>query len=169
MIFRVLLLGAPFLVAACSGADRDDESAEVVEPDSLFANTIPIDMDLRLREGFDYSTYHGVIESSSSLNRLWSQLVNVQQEFYGRRAEVPDSPTVDFSRYVVLWFADRGVGASFVDSLGLSEVSGRDSVVAVVHVFHSDFGSHRLNLWQMPRTTKRVVFQVQHTYETRAP
>jgi hypothetical protein len=75
----MFLLGVPLLVAACSEPDRDDEHPDVVEPDSLFASTIPVDMDLRLREGFDYTTYYGVIESSRSLSRLWSQLVNVQR------------------------------------------------------------------------------------------
>lgn len=157
------------LVSACTGSASDGEVPHFVEPDSLFASPILGSVDLRLKEGFDYSTYYGVILSSASLEELWSQLVNVKRGQYGRRARVPDPPVFDFARYVVLWFADRGAGASFVDSLELSTVSGSDSVLATVHVFHSDFGSRRLNLWQMTRTARPVAFDVKHGYETRVP
>ena len=168
MTFRLLVLGLPLAVSACSAGDQA-ETGHIVEPDSLYVDPIPISMDLRLRERFDYGTYHGVIASSESFSELWSQLVNVQREHYGRRVDVPASPDIDFANYVLLWFADRGVGASLVDSLEVRLSTGRDSVLATVHVFHSDFGSRRLNLWQMPRTARPVAFAVRHSYETGVP
>jgi hypothetical protein len=165
LLFAVVVLGS-----SCAEARDQPEYPSFDEPDTLFARRIPIDADLRLRDGFDYSVYAGIIESADSLRRLWSHVVNVQREVYGRRdADVHDPPDVDFARNMILWFGHRGVGASFVDSLQLSTAAGSDSLIAIVHVFHSDFGSRGFDMWELPRTTRTVVFETQHKYETRAP
>lgn len=169
---QLVALGCFVLVlsAACSGTQDRPESLPFEEPDTLFATRISIDADLQFRDGFDYSAYAGVIRSADSLRRVWSHVVNVQREFYGRRdAVVPEPPTVDFARSMILWFGHRGVGASFVDSLQLSTASDPDSIIAIVHVFHSDFGSRGFDMWRVPRTRRTVVFEVHHKYEERSP
>ena len=76
-------------------------------------------------------------------------------------------PEINFSKYSVIWYANRGSGASFVESI---EVIGElDKVVTKIGVYYSDFGSSHLNLWKIPKTNKDVVFEESKKYETRGP
>jgi hypothetical protein len=129
---------------------------------------IKIDSDLRLKDGFDYSTYYGVFRSQEGLNEIWKNMINVQKEvFLKKEIVVPLPPRVDFGESIVLWFADRGAQASFVKSMMVLKSDQRNTLTALVEVFHSDFGSSRLNLWRIPRTDKSIVFEVKHLYEER--
>ncbi len=153
---------------ACSQADGDSALQSFTEPDSFVVQPIEIADHLRLREGFDYSTYYGVIRLTRDLRTLWSQLVSVRHSPL-RAGILPAPPAVDFSRAMVLWFADRGAAASFVRSIGLDVDSLGETLTVTVTAYHSDFGSRRLNLWEIPRTGRAIVFEVEHEYEDRAP
>jgi hypothetical protein len=155
-----------FLVANLTALAEIDDSIKTGTPHHLKAEKIEIDPDLRLKDRFDYSTYCGIIRSQKELNTLWSQLINIQNDFYHKLfSRIPESPQVDFSKDMVLWFADRGVNASFVESLEIAENEETNSFKAIIHVFHSDFGSSHLNLWKIPKTRKEIIIQVEHKYE----
>ncbi len=135
-------------------------------PHDIKAKKIEIDPDLRLKDRFDYSTYCGIIRSQRELDALWSQLINIQDKFYHiLTSHIPKSPQIDFNNSMVLWFADRGVNASFVESLTITESEETNALKASIHVFHSDFGSSHLNLWEIPKTSKEIIIQVEHRYE----
>ncbi len=137
--------------------------------DSLYARPIAVDAEFRLRRGFDYSEYYGVLRSARDLERLWNQLVHVREPMLPVIGTPrPDPPAVDFTTTAVLWFADQGARASFVESLEL-ERPASDTIRVAVTVFHSDFGSRRLNLWAIPRTASPLAFEVKHIYEVRSP
>jgi hypothetical protein len=136
----------------------------------VIVEKIEIDRDLRLTKKFDYSTYYGAISSQEELSELWSKLVNTKRDFeILGRLEVPPPPSVDFDTHAVLWFADRGADASFVESLTIEPDATGSSLKAIITVFHSDFGSRRLNLWKIPRLEKKIEFEVKHKYESRGP
>ena len=157
-----------FLCSNLTAVAETDDSIKTGTPQHITADKIEIDPDLRLKDRFDYSTYCGIIRSQRELNTLWSQLINIQDDFYHKLiSHIPKSPQVDFSKHMVIWFADRGVNASFAESLEITENEGANSLNAIIHVFHSDFGSSRLNLWNIPKTSKEIIIQVKHKYEER--
>ena len=168
-----VLVAFTLLIISCLGQPVFGEKLEkvpAVEPDSFVAEKIPIADDLRLNDRFDYSTYWGTIRSQKELDKIWSGLVNIQKTFYHKPgAIVPPAPQVDFSTNMVLWFAERGVNASFVESVALSPDKTSNTLNVLVTVFHSDFGSSHLNLWKIPRTKYNIVLKVKHKYETRGP
>ena len=163
------LLSTLLLIFLCShltAAAEMDDSIKTGTPHHIEVDKIEVDPDLRLKDRFDYSTYCGIIRSQRELNTLWSQLINIQSDFYHKlTSRIPESPQVDFSKHMVLWFADRGVNASFVESLEIVENGETNSFKAIIHVFHSDFGSSHLNLWKIPKTRKEIIIQVEHKYE----
>jgi hypothetical protein len=156
-----------FLCSNLTAVAEIDDSIKIGTPHyEKAAVKIEIDPDLRLKDSFDYSTYCGIIRSQRELNTLWSQLINIQNDFYHKlTSRIPESPQVDFSKHMVLWFADRGVNASFVESLEIAKNEETNSFKAIIHVFHSDFGSSRLNLWKIPKISKEIIIQVEHKYE----
>lgn len=154
---------------ACGPPAPDPRPDDSPEPAVFRAEPIAIDRDLRLRRGFDYATFHGVVRSTGELRTLWSELVNIQREVnLNLLARVPDPPVVDFDREMVLWFADRGAAASFTKAIELV-ATVPDTLRVVITVVHSDFGSRSLNLWTTARTSRALVFEVRHEYETRGP
>jgi hypothetical protein len=178
----VTATAAALMLAGAGACDRNAPNAQhatasiltvaQLPPDSLLATPITIGLDLRLKRSFDYAEYYGVLRSQGELNALWKQLVTVDDAsdlgvpFLG--GDVPDPPSIQFTTNSVLWFADRGAKASFVSSLELKPALP-DTVKVMVTVFHSDFGSRRLNLWSMPRFDGPVIFEVRHVYEERSP
>ena len=164
--FTLLIIGCS--VQPCFGEKL--EKVPAVEPDGFVAEKISIADDLRLNDRFDYSTYWGTIRSQKELDKIWSGLVNIKKTFYSKPgAIVPPAPQVDFSTNMVLWFAERGVNASFVESVALSPDKTSSTLNVLVTVFHSDFGSSNLNLWKIPMTKYNIVLKVKHKYETRGP
>ncbi|HXX58020.1 MAG TPA: hypothetical protein VEI96_08485 [Thermodesulfovibrionales bacterium] len=164
------LLSSLLLILLCSPltAVAEIDSIKTGAPHHIEVDKIEIDPDLRLKDRFDYSTYCGIIHSQRELNTLWSQLINIQDDFYHKfTSHIPKPPPVDFSKHLVIWFADRGVNASFVESLEITDNEGTNSLKAIIHVFHSDFGSSHLNLWKIPKTSKEIIIQVEHKYEER--
>jgi hypothetical protein len=120
----IKLLSTIILLFLCSNLTvvaETDDSKKIGIPRHIKAEKIEIDSDLRLKDRFDYSTYYGVVHSQIELNRLWSHLINIQRNFYQLNTRVPKPPQVDFNKHMVLWFADRGVHASFVESLEITE------------------------------------------------
>ncbi len=127
---------------------------------------IEIDRNLRLDKRFDYSTYYGVIDSREELEKIWSHMIQADDNtFFFPGLGVPPPPKVDFGKYQALWFADRGAHASFVESAKLEEDPKTGSLTAVIKVWHSDFGSSKLNLWQIQRTRKKITFRETHHYD----
>ena len=49
-----------------------------------------------------------------------------------------------------IWFADHGAHASFVQSASLAENPGPGALMVSFQVWHSYFGSRKLNLWKTP-------------------
>jgi len=164
---RQQVVTAVMIILLPSAAFSDvDDSIKIGAPHHIKAEKIEIDQNLRLKDRFDYSTYFGVIRSQRELNTLWSQLINIQNDFFHNLiSRIPEAPQVDFSKNMILWFADRGANASFVESLEIIEHEETNSYKAIIHVFHSDFGSSRLNLWKIPTTRKEIIIQVEHKYE----
>jgi len=127
---------------------------------------IKFDRNLRLDKRFDTSTYFGVIDSREELQEIWSHMIQADDNtFFFPGVGVPPPPKVDFGKYQALWFADRGAHASFVESAKLVEDPKTGSLTAVIKVWHSDFGSSKLNLWQIPRTQKKITFRETHHYD----
>jgi len=162
LLSSIILL---FLFSSLTVVAEIDDSKKIGIPRHIKAEKVEINADLRLKDKFDYSTYCGVVHSQIELNRLWSQLINIQRKFYQLNARVPKPPQVDFSKHMVLWFAERGVHASFVQSLEITENEEKNSLNVIVYVFHSDFGSSNLNLWKIPKTDKEIIFKVEHKYD----
>ncbi len=162
VISSIILL---FLFSSLTVVAEIDDSKKIGILRHIKAEKVEINADLRLKDRFDYSTYYGVVHSQIELNRLWSQLINIQRKFYQLNARVPKPPQIDFGKHMVIWFADRGVHASFVQSLEITENEERNSLNAIVYVFHSDFGSSNLNLWKIPKTDKEIIFKVEHKYD----
>lgn len=141
-------------------ADASADSKEIT------LEKIQVDRNLRRDKKFDYSTYFGVIHSQEELEEIWSRMIKADDNtFFLSGLGVPSSPKVDFGKYQVLWFADRGANASFVESAELTEDPATGSLTATIQVWHSDFGSRKLNLWQTPRTRKKITFHETHHYD----
>ena len=127
---------------------------------------IEFDRNLRLDKRFDISTYFGVIDSREELQEIWSHMIQADDNtFFFPGVGVPPPPKVDFGKYQALWFADQGAHASFVESARLVEDPKTGSLTAVIKVWHSDFGSRKLNLWQIPRTGEKITFRETHHYD----
>ena len=73
---------------------------------------------LRIRDGFVKKKYYGVIQNQKELNRIWSELYDVDNDLniIFNTNDAP-APQIDFNNYSVIWYANRGSGASFVDSI----------------------------------------------------
>jgi len=126
---------------------------------------VSIDVNLRLEKNFDYSKYFGVISSNEELEDVWSHMVKKGDSIFFPRVGVSPPPEIDFNIYQVLWFANRGANASYIESVDLVEDTESDTLTAKVKVWHSDFGSRELNLWKIPRVSKKIIFQETHLYD----
>jgi len=160
----ILANNAGQLTPVCLAADEPSESAalrEVVE-----AVKIPIDEDLSLGGSFDYSHYYGLIRSQDELDDLWSGLISAKKPYASRLGfGLPDPPKVDFVNNSVIWFADKGAGASYVDSMLVGAYESDRKLFITFVAFHSDFSSDRLELWTIPLTGYTADFSVLHKYE----
>ncbi|MGV7220385.1 MAG: hypothetical protein ACQ9MH_02520 [Nitrospinales bacterium] len=139
-------------------------------PANVFAERISIervsiDANLHLEESFDYSTYFGVINSPEGLRKIWSHIVKNENTLFFPNAGVSPPPKIDFNNYRVLWFADRGANASFIESVDLVEDIKSGSLTAKIKVWHSDFGSRKLNLWKIKNKSKKIIFYEIHNYD----
>jgi len=121
---------------------------------------------LRIRDGFVRKKYYGVIQNQKELKKIWSKLYDVYNDL-NIIINTNDAPVpqIDFNNYSVIWYANRGSGASFVNSIDVIEDS--DQVVVKIGIFYSDFGSSHLNLWKVPKITKEVIFEEIKQFETR--
>ncbi|NQT71683.1 MAG: hypothetical protein HQ553_02810 [Chloroflexi bacterium] len=166
--FLIIVVMVTTIMMTGCGSDDEENTLEESQISSEISQVeeIIIDYDLRLRDGFDYSTYYGTIRSQKELNQLWSQMINIQKEYYHKsNAKVPELPQIDFSKNSVLWFADRGVNASFVSLPRVKEDNMAQALIATVYAFYSDYGSSHLNLWKIPPTEKEIVFEIVRDYE----
>ena len=116
--------------------------------------------DWQLKSSFNYSIHKGLFQNEGELKKVWAYMINAwdeQSAFWKKRqANQPVMPTIDFEKYSVIWYADRGTNASFVT---LDEVLEQaDFLQAKVTLVYSDFGSSHLNLWTIPKTNKTVRF-----------
>lgn len=146
-------------------------STSIGDHRSIAFEKIGLHSDWRLRKSFDYATHKGVFRSESALKQVWADMINAwdEQKFFWQRKHdnQPVMPTVDFSKKSVLWYGDRGGGASFVTMKKVLEFD--DVIEAHLVLFHSDFGSSHLNLWTVPKTDKPVRFVETSEYEKRGP
>jgi len=119
---------------------------------------IEIPSKLRYRDFFVKMKYYGIIQSQKELNKVWSKLYDVYSK-NNVLANTNDAPVpqVDFSKNSVIWYADRGSGASFVKSIDVYEEA--ESITITFGLFYSDFGSSHLNLWKVPRISKIVILK----------
>lgn len=148
----------------------------IFSPMLLFAQTneiaipekIEIPNKLRIRDGFVKKKYYGVIQNQKELRKIWSKLYDVYNKFNiiinTNNAPVPQ---IDFNSYSVIWYANRGSGASFVESIKVLEEP--QNVKVKISIFYSDFGSSHLNLWKVSKIGKEVVFEEVKQFETRGP
>jgi hypothetical protein len=142
----------------------------IVMPANVFADKINIervliDVNLQLEKNFDYSTYFGVINSPEELAKIWSHIVKNDSALFFPSAGVSPPPKIDFNNYRVLWFADRGANASYIESLELVEDIKSGTLTAKIKVWHSDFGSRKLNLWKIKNKSKKIIFREIHHYD----
>lgn len=128
---------------------------------------VELHQDWALKKSFDYSTYRGVFYNEAELKQVWADMINVWDEHSGLPIKTnpnqPIMPIIDFEKYSVIWYADRGSRASFVT---LNKVLERTDILeAHVALFYSDFGSSNLNLWTIPKTEKSVRFVESREYD----
>ena len=91
------------------------------------------------------------------LVHLWEETV---LDFHS----IPEAPVIDFSSYTVLWYADKGSNASFVELQSLAK-NKEGGVSAEILVFHSDFGSRRLNLWRLQKSAGPLQVEEKPQYD----
>ena len=148
-----------------------NQQEPIVEPKSVSFEKINLHSDWRLKSSFNYSTCKGVFRNENELKKVWGSIVNAYDElqaFWEKKHEnQPIMPIIDFSKYSVIWYADRCNNASFTTMKNVLEFN--DFIQAHVIPFHSDFGSSHLNLWTIPKTDKEIRFVETEEYEQRGP
>jgi len=152
-------------------AETPTRQEPISKSETLSLEEITLHPDWRLGRSFDYSRYHGILHTELELSELWTHMVNAWDEHYGfqkaKRENQPVTPHVDFDTQSVIWYADRGSNASFVRAS--KAVEYEDLIEVHITIYHSDFGSSRLNLWTIPKTNKAIRFVETHEYDERAP
>jgi len=148
-----------------------NQQQPITEPKSVPFEKVNLHSDWRLKSSFNYSTYKGIFRNENELKKVFGSMVNAYDElqaFWEKKHEPqPVMPVIDFSKYSVIWYADRGSNASFTT---LKEVLEYDDFIeARVTPFYSDFGSSHLNLWTIPKTDKDIRFVETKEYEQRGP
>jgi len=143
--------------------------ASVGEPQSVSFKKVDLHSDWRLKSSYNYSTYKGTFQNENELKKVWGSMVNAYDElqaFWEKKNEnQPVMPVISFNKNSVIWYADRGVSASFVTMDEVIEYD--DFIEAHIVLFYSDFGSSHLNLWTIPKTDKPVQFIETREYEER--
>jgi|GEM_PF-4564965 len=170
MRMRFLLIAIILIVSAPGVCAGEAGTATGASLEKVPVEEIAGDTDLRIKEGFDYSEYYGVIRSEAEFERFWANVIDIRSGFLKRLfGAPPERPEVDFNRYTVIWFAHRGANASFVRSIGAVRAGDGGRLSVTVTAYHSDFGSDGFDLWKIPRTDGEIVFSVVHEYEERGP
>ncbi|CAI2719201.1 hypothetical protein [Nitrospina watsonii] len=110
--------------------------------------------------------YRGALYNREAFLELWNLQENVMSDF-PRLLNwlIPDPPPIDFNRHTVLWFSNRGAGASFVEMQRVVVSEDGGALEAHIKVVYSDFGSKKLNLWKIPKTHLPVVFREQAVFD----
>ncbi|MBP9728195.1 MAG: hypothetical protein KBD27_02330 [Candidatus Moranbacteria bacterium] len=144
-----------------------NQQKPISEPQPLIFEKVNLHSDWRLKSSFNYSTYKGIFRNENELKKVFGSMVNAydeQQAFWEKKHEPqPVMPVIDFSKYSVIWYADRGSNASFTTLKKVLEYN--DFIEAQVTPFYSDFGSSHLNLWTIPKTDKEIRFVETKEYE----
>ena len=146
-----------------------NQQEPVSEPREVQFDKVNLHSDWRLKSSFNYSAYKGIFRNENELKKVFGSMVNAYDElqaFWEKKHEPqPVMPIIDFGKYSVIWYADRGSNASFTT---LKEVLEYDDFIeARVIPFYSDFGSSHLNLWTIPKTDKEIRFVETKEYEQR--
>jgi len=163
-VILALLSVAVWLTPCRSAEDKghDSEFERVV----VEAEKIPVDDDLNLSGWSKDEAYFGMISSQGELDRLWSRQVDANKPYASRLGiGLPDSPRVDFGKYSVIWFSDRGAGSSGVESVLVAAYEADRTVFVTFVANHFGAASNRLELWKVPLTGYRPEFDVLHKYE----
>ena len=134
----------------------------------MIPKKIEIPDKLRVRDSFIKNQYYGVIQNQKELKEIWSKLYDIHNDF-NIITNTNDSPVpeIDFNHYSVIWYANRGSGASFVESIRIMEEP--QDLKIKIRVFYSDFGSSHLNLWKVSKISKEIVFEEVKRFETMGP
>lgn len=110
--------------------------------------------------------YSGAVRTREQFLELWNLQENVMSDFPRLfNWLIPDPPGIDFNRYTVLWFSNRGAGASFVELQKIVHAGEGDALEAHIKVVYSDFVSKKLNLWRIPKTSRPIVFKEHPVYD----
>ncbi|TSC75236.1 MAG: hypothetical protein G01um101430_559 [Parcubacteria group bacterium Gr01-1014_30] len=141
------------------------------EPREISFQKVDLHTDWRLKKSYDYSIYRGIFRTEAELKNIWKYMVNAYDEVSGlpfpKNPNQPVMSEVDFDKYSVVWYADRGSNASFVTMKKMVEY--QNLIEAHLALFYSDFGSSHLNLWTIPKTEKEIRFVETKEYEQRGP
>ncbi len=129
-------------------------------PRSLAFQRVELPENWGFWQDFDFSThYRGIIRSEAELAALWSFMVNYDDP---ARAN-PPIPLVDFAEHSLIWYAEVGSFAFFVD---LDEVLEFENVIeAHVTLHRTDFAENHLHLWNISLTDKPVRFVETELYD----
>ncbi len=151
LFFAFLFLGGISGLGAASAAEKETLPFQSVD--------VPPELGLRPLPEEDVH-YKGVLYTREAFVALWELQENVMSDF-PRLLNwlIPDPPPMDFTRHTVLWFSNRGAGASFVELERIVMSEDGDALEAHIKVVHSDFVSKKLNLWTIPKTHRPVVFR----------
>lgn len=153
------------------GIEEEIPQEPAGEPSEISFQKVDLHSDWRLKQSFDYSTYSGIFRTEAELQSAWRHMVNAYDEVSGlpfpKNPNQPVMPKVDFDKYSVIWYADRGSNASFVKMNKVVEY--QNLVEAYLTLFYSDFGSSHLNLWTIPKTDKEIRFVETKEYEQGGP
>ncbi|MCF8721496.1 hypothetical protein [Nitrospina gracilis] len=157
--FALVLLGLALLCNA--------PAAFAANTESLPFQSINVPPELGLRPlPEDDVHYKGVLYTRESFLELWELQENVMSDF-PRLLNwlIPEPPPIDFTRHTVLWFSNRGAGASFVELERVVVSEEGDALEAHLKVVYSDFVSKKLNLWTIPKTHRPVVFRIKEVFD----
>jgi len=135
------------------------------EPEVVPFQEIELHEDWILGDSFDYSKYKGIFHNEKEFKDVWTHIVNAWKELgysNDKAKNNPVMPVIDFNKYSVIWYANRGSGASFVT---INEILDFKDVVQVnITLVHSDYLTRVLNLWTIPKTEKSVNFAEETEY-----
>lgn len=157
--FALALLGLALLC--------NTSAAFAANTESLPFQSINVPPELGLRPlPEDDVHYKGVLYTRESFLELWELQENVMSDF-PRLLNwlIPDPPPIDFTRNTVLWFSNRGAGASFAELERVVVSEEGDALEAHIKVVYSDFVSKKLNLWTIPKTHRPVVFRIKEVFD----
>ena len=122
-----------------------------------------VQADTRLKDSFPYSElgHSGVINQQAELLSLSIFVFTYDAEY-----KIIQNPTLFDPTATLIWYADKGVNASFSS---MTKVLEYENLIEVyITSFHSDFGSNAINFWQIPKTDKPARFVEDSYFEERS-